>query len=324
MPKERKTRGVSWRNLFSPFFSGKTHEPTSTPTQNDEDNPWFQRSEDSYEIDREASPYRTMQTPPGIGQSVRWLSDSSSPYGFSDEDGTLKQVDSQNWRSAFGKSSQRGFVSGTRASSRWQKGRGRTQKSPMLSSSTWLLQTLAAVVLVAAGVYVTKNPAPVAQRVHSIYESAFSKDYSPDVVPAVETFLQDHHVNLPVELNPSSAINFHIPVSGQIAHDYSTSHPEMTIVGTPNEAVMAAGSGTVTRITSTDAGDIVMINHGKVGESLYTGVYNVSVKTGQYVSSGQVIGHLASSGSPELQFGFERNGTFVNPHDYIHFPTSSS
>jgi murein DD-endopeptidase MepM/ murein hydrolase activator NlpD len=187
-----------------------------------------------------------------------------------------------------------------------------------------LLQTLAAIALVAGGLYVSHAPGQLAKRVDHIYQRAFAKDYSTEAIPAVETFLQDHHVNLPIEWNPSSAIRLHVPLEGQIVHDYSASHPEITLRGTANESVLAAGSGNVTRITKTDSGSIVIINHGKVGESVYTGVYNVSVKSGQYVSSGQVIGHLSSSGSPALEFGFEHDGKFVNPHGYIHFPSSTA
>jgi|GEM_PF-4574937 len=322
MRNRRRGSGVSWKNLFSKGGTG-SRQDGARQLHPDEDNPWFNHpslSENSQPTDGD----RVQQSSAnGRRPPARWLSDNASPHGFSDEDGTLKQVDSQNWRTGFGRSNSR-FVPGQAGQSRWQGSHRSVAKPRMLSSTTWFMQSMAALAMVAGGFYVSRTPGNVTNEVHQVYVNAFSQDYSSQLVPAVETFLQDHHVNLPVEWNPSSAIHFHVPLSGEISHDYSPSHPEMTLLGTANEPVLAAGSGTVARITKTDSGSIVMINHGKIGESVYTGVYKVSVKEGQYVSAGEVIGHLASSSSPELQFGFEQDGAFVNPRDYIEFPAATS
>lgn len=319
MSSRQRETGLSWKSLFS---RNAGRNQSKQPTINEEsENPWFALQRPSQHEEAEGGFVRdSAQT--GSRSTARWLSDSS-PYGFSDEDGTLKQVDSPNWRKAFGDSNRQRFVPNS-GSARWQGLGQKPQRRKPSTGSTWLLQTVAAVALVLGGLYVSHAPGQLAQRVDSVYKSAFAKDYSAGAIPAVETFLQDHHVNLPVEWNPSSAIRLHVPLQGQIVHDYSASHPEITLQGTANEAVLAAGSGNVTRITKTDSGSIVIIDHGKVGQSVYTGVYQVSVKQGQYVSSGQVIGHLSSSASPALQFGFEHDGRFVNPHDYIHFSSGGA
>ncbi|QQE77003.1 peptidoglycan DD-metalloendopeptidase family protein [Alicyclobacillus sp. SO9] len=318
--QDKNASKFAWGRLFSKSGGNTVHQTeheSETEYESVEDNPWFQtRGEQPDDVHSDKS--RNAQSPRG-----RWLYDDGSPYGFSDEDGTLKQVDSANWRRAFGKPSKKGFNARSGTGSRWQ-GQTPGVKSRSATGSTWLLQSLAAVALVAGGLYVSHAQGPFVKQVDGVYRDAFTQDYSSKAVPAMETFLQNHHVNLPVEWNPSSAIHLHVPLKGKIVHDYSVDHPEITLRGTANESVLAAGSGNVVRITKGDTGSIIIINHGKVGESVYTGVVSVGVKVGQYVSSGQVIGHLPASGNPALQFGFEHNGQFVNPHDYIHFPAKNS
>lgn len=89
--------------------------------------------------------------------------------------------------------------------------------------------------------------------------------------------------------------------------------------GTP---IYAAKSGkvTTTSFQAGGAGYYVSINHGDGFASIYMHMTHYIVSPGQYVSAGQVIGYVGSTGGstgPHLHFGISYNGTYVNPMNYI-------
>ena len=89
--------------------------------------------------------------------------------------------------------------------------------------------------------------------------------------------------------------------------------------GTP---IYAAKSGKVTRAAfqAGGAGYYVTINHGDGFSSVYMHMTHYIVSPNQYVSAGQVIGYVGSTGGstgPHLHFGIAYNGTYVNPLNYI-------
>ena len=89
--------------------------------------------------------------------------------------------------------------------------------------------------------------------------------------------------------------------------------------GTP---IYAAKSGKVTRTAfqAGGAGYYVTINHGDGFSSVYMHMTHYIVSPNQYVSAGQVIGYVGSTGGstgPHLHFGIAYNGTYVNPMNYI-------
>lgn len=89
--------------------------------------------------------------------------------------------------------------------------------------------------------------------------------------------------------------------------------------GTP---IYAAKDGKVTRTAyqAGGAGYYVSINHGDGFASIYMHMTHYIVSPGQYVSAGQVIGYVGSTGGstgPHLHFGISYNGTYVNPMNYI-------
>ena len=90
--------------------------------------------------------------------------------------------------------------------------------------------------------------------------------------------------------------------------------------GTP---IYASRSGTVT-IASFDwsSGNWVNINHGDGYSSRYLHMTHYVVSAGQYVSKGQIIGYVGSTGTstgPHLHFGIYYNGASQNPCNYIAF-----
>lgn len=89
--------------------------------------------------------------------------------------------------------------------------------------------------------------------------------------------------------------------------------------GTP---IYAAKSGkvTVASYQAGGAGYYVSINHGDGFSSIYMHMTHFIVAPGQYVTAGQVIGYVGSTGGstgPHLHFGISYNGSYVNPMKYI-------
>lgn len=89
--------------------------------------------------------------------------------------------------------------------------------------------------------------------------------------------------------------------------------------GTP---IYAAKSGKVTTASyqAGGAGYYVSINHGDGFSSVYMHMTHFIVSPGQYVTAGQVIGYVGSTGGstgPHLHFGISYNGSYVNPMNYI-------
>ena len=89
--------------------------------------------------------------------------------------------------------------------------------------------------------------------------------------------------------------------------------------GTP---IYAAKSGkvTVASFQAGGAGYYVSINHGDGFSSVYMHMTHYIVSPGQYVTAGQVIGYVGSTGGstgPHLHFGISYNGNYVNPMNYV-------
>ena len=88
-------------------------------------------------------------------------------------------------------------------------------------------------------------------------------------------------------------------------------------------AIYASKSGTVTAATYGNAyGYYVTINHGDGYSTLYGHMTNYVVSTGDYVTQGQVIGYVGSTGwstGPHLHFGIYYNGSTVNPMNYVSY-----
>ena len=88
--------------------------------------------------------------------------------------------------------------------------------------------------------------------------------------------------------------------------------------GTP---IVASRSGKVTLATyDWSAGFYVVINHMDGFETKYLHMTHYIVSSGDYVTAGQVIGYVGSTGTStgaHLHFGVYYNGTAVNPADYM-------
>ncbi len=91
-------------------------------------------------------------------------------------------------------------------------------------------------------------------------------------------------------------------------------------VGTP---IRAAASGRVVHIESQvgNYGRFVILRHPDGFQTLYAHLDSFSVRKGQYVDRGAVLGAMGNTGrstGPHLHFSVIHNGTFVNPLRYLH------
>ena len=88
--------------------------------------------------------------------------------------------------------------------------------------------------------------------------------------------------------------------------------------GTP---IYASRSGYVNVATYHEtAGNYITINHQDGYTSVYMHMTHYVVQRGEYVKAGQLVGYVGSTGrstGPHLHFGIHKNGTYVNPMDYI-------
>ena len=106
------------------------------------------------------------------------------------------------------------------------------------------------------------------------------------------------------------------PITGK-----NSFHNGIDLAGPQGTPIYAAKSGTVTTATYSGAyGYYVTINHGDGYSTLYAHMTHYVVSSGQYVSQGQVIGYMGSTGwstGPHLHYTVYYNGNTVNAANYI-------
>ncbi len=91
-------------------------------------------------------------------------------------------------------------------------------------------------------------------------------------------------------------------------------------IGTP---IRAAASGRVVHVESQigNYGRFVILRHPDGFQTLYAHLDTFSVRNGQYVDRGAVLGSMGNTGrstGPHLHFSVIHNGTFVDPLRYLH------
>jgi murein DD-endopeptidase MepM/ murein hydrolase activator NlpD len=91
-------------------------------------------------------------------------------------------------------------------------------------------------------------------------------------------------------------------------------------VGTP---IHATGNGTVGKVEydGRGYGNNVIINHGWGFESLYGHMSKISVKAGQKINRGDLIGYVGSTGAstgPHLHYEVRKGGNAVNPANFYY------
>ena len=101
----------------------------------------------------------------------------------------------------------------------------------------------------------------------------------------------------------------------------STYHEGVDLGAPEGTPIYASRTGTVTTASyGKAAGYYVKLNHGDGFSSIYMHMTRYTVRSGQAVSAGQVIGYVGSTGvstGPHLHFGISYNGSYVNPANYV-------
>lgn len=92
--------------------------------------------------------------------------------------------------------------------------------------------------------------------------------------------------------------------------------------GVYGASIVAAESGTVVLAGSHwSYGNYVIVDHGGGYTTLYAHMSSLACSTGDYVSKGQTIGYVGSTGNstgPHLHFEVRVNGATQNPSGYVH------
>ena len=100
-----------------------------------------------------------------------------------------------------------------------------------------------------------------------------------------------------------------------------SNHSGVDIGASYGSPIYACASGTVTTATyGTAYGYYVTINHGNGFSTLYGHMIRYTVSAGDYVTRGEIIGYVGSTGwstGPHLHLTMYYNGTLVNPLDYL-------
>ena len=101
----------------------------------------------------------------------------------------------------------------------------------------------------------------------------------------------------------------------------SSNHKGIDISAPTGSSIVAAAGGTVSIATySYSAGNYVMINHGNGLSTVYMHCSQLLVSAGDTVKAGQTIAKVGSTGystGAHLHFGVRKNGSYVNPSNYV-------
>jgi murein DD-endopeptidase MepM/ murein hydrolase activator NlpD len=99
-------------------------------------------------------------------------------------------------------------------------------------------------------------------------------------------------------------------------------HSGMDFTAPLGTEIYASGDGTIESVNSglRGMGNYIVINHGFGYSSLYAHLQSFSVKAGQKVHRGDVIGYVGNTGlsiAPHLHYEIKLNGQHVDPVNYF-------
>ena len=103
----------------------------------------------------------------------------------------------------------------------------------------------------------------------------------------------------------------------------SSNHQGIDLAGPEGTPIYASRSGVVTVAKfGKAAGYYVTIRHDNTYSSIYMHMTNYVVSKGDQVKQGQLIGYMGATGvvtGSHLHFGIIKNGSYVNPANYMYF-----
>ncbi|KXX66696.1 M23/M56 family metallopeptidase [Flammeovirga sp. SJP92] len=108
----------------------------------------------------------------------------------------------------------------------------------------------------------------------------------------------------------------------KIVMPFSKNKHGIDMVASSGTDILATGSGEVLKSSfDKNWGNVVVIDHGNGYQTRYAHMNDIMVFKGQTVSSGQVIGHVGSTGKsnnkPHLNYQVRKNGKKVDPETYF-------
>lgn len=126
--------------------------------------------------------------------------------------------------------------------------------------------------------------------------------------------------------NVALGINLVRPVSGTITSRFgrrsSGTHTGLDIATSKGTPIAAAAAGTVSWASRRGGyGNLVVIDHGNGVQTYYGHCNTINVSVGQYVSQGQTIATIGSTGNstgPHLHLEVRVDGTCQNPQNYLY------
>lgn len=151
----------------------------------------------------------------------------------------------------------------------------------------------------------------------------------PKVTTVAKRTTSSGYVNTSVNIS-SSRVNLGIslikPISGTITSRYGgrwgSVHTGLDIATSSGTSIKAAAGGTVSYAGWKGSyGNLVVISHGNGIQTYYAHCSSLLVSAGQSVSQGQVIARVGSTGNstgPHLHFEIRKNGTTLNPQNYVY------
>ena len=108
-------------------------------------------------------------------------------------------------------------------------------------------------------------------------------------------------------------------ITSNFGQRWGRQHKGIDIIG--NKNIMAADNGVVEFTGKKNGlGNTIIIDHKNGFKTVYGHLSKISVKKGQTVEKGQVIGIMGSTGNStgvHLHFEIHKNGTVKNPKDYL-------
>ncbi|MEZ5714451.1 MAG: LysM peptidoglycan-binding domain-containing M23 family metallopeptidase [Paracoccaceae bacterium] len=109
------------------------------------------------------------------------------------------------------------------------------------------------------------------------------------------------------------------PVDGKIIREYSKGKNDgLDFTAAPGSAVVAAEAGTVAAVTtSTENVQFVVVKHAGNLATVYVGVSDVKVKSGDKVSRGQRIASVPGGKNASVQFQVAKGTNRVDPLPYL-------
>jgi murein DD-endopeptidase MepM/ murein hydrolase activator NlpD len=115
---------------------------------------------------------------------------------------------------------------------------------------------------------------------------------------------------------------FTYPATGQVTQKFGRYHPAIDLASYIGNPVKSAAAGYVAESgwSNVGYGYHIIIDHGNGYQTMYAHLSKMSVKAGQTVTQGQLIGTVGSTGNstgPHLHFEVRLNGMAQNPFNFL-------